>query len=240
MLALATHGCRRICGKRLIRVPLRGYAHPVYCRRGGSDPWVARQVFVLNEYECVPRANDVQYIIDCGANIGCASHYFLSHFPNARVLAVEPDRGNMRVCQQTLSPFGARASFVQAGVWSSEAPMIVTRGSFRDGNEWSFQVRPCADHETCDFRATTLPSLMKSAGFPYVDILKIDIEAAEYEVFSNGPLEWLEKVRYLVIELHDEPCERAVFNAVERFQPNVLRNGELTVFELPHNRKSAS
>ena len=50
-----------------------------------------------------------------------------------------------------------------------------------------------------------------------IDILKIDIEGAEKEIFESGNLDWLSKIKILVIETHDitKPgCARAFFNAL--------------------------
>ncbi|MES1166654.1 MAG: FkbM family methyltransferase, partial [Pseudomonadota bacterium] len=50
----------------------------------------------------------------------------------------------------------------------------------------------------------TLPEFMRIAGFAHVDLLKLDIEGAEHDVLAAPTGEWLPRVRYLVIELHDQ------------------------------------
>ncbi|MGC2830246.1 MAG: hypothetical protein WB994_11450, partial [Candidatus Acidiferrum sp.] len=62
-----------------------------------SDRDVLRQVFIQGEYQAVELSNP-KTIIDLGANVGFASAYFLSKYPTASVLAVEPDPGNYEVC----------------------------------------------------------------------------------------------------------------------------------------------
>ncbi|HEU5171300.1 MAG TPA: FkbM family methyltransferase, partial [Gemmatimonadales bacterium] len=56
----------------------------------------------------------------------------------------------------------------------------------------------------------------QSAG--HVDILKLDIEGAEREVFSEGSAEWIEKVGLIIVELHDHlrPGCRAALDAAVR------------------------
>jgi FkbM family methyltransferase len=39
----------------------------------------------------------------------------------------------------------------------------------------------------------------------FVDICKIDIEGAEYEVFASSPDDVLQRIRYLIVEFHDAP-----------------------------------
>ena len=60
---------------------------------------------------------------------------------------------------------------------------------------------------------------MREVGFETVDILKIDVEGAEREIFSN--CDWMEKVKLLAIELHDRNwagCSDAVDAAAQRFE----------------------
>src|ERR1700684_4468129 len=65
----------------------RGCAHPLYARPGSTDAFVFRNVFVEREYGCVDDLPDVRLIVDCGANVGYASAYFLARHPRARVVA---------------------------------------------------------------------------------------------------------------------------------------------------------
>jgi methyltransferase FkbM-like protein len=57
--------------------------------------------------------------------------------------------------------------------------------------------------------------LVAVSGFTTVDILKVDIEGAEVQLFS-GNLDWLERVRALLIEFHDESRQESDFDAIMR------------------------
>ncbi len=196
-----------------VALRIRGVKSPVYVRPGTSDSDVVRQVFGYREYECVARMRDVQFIVDCGANVGLTSVFLLSRYPNARLVAIEPDPGNMAVCRRNLAPFADRAVCIEAGVWSVSAPMVVVRGTYRDGRDWAHTVRPCAEGEAPDFRAVTVPQVMAEHGLTRVDLLKVDIEGAEAEVFNAAAPEWLSGVRAIAVELHGDACERAFFGA---------------------------
>lgn len=213
----------------LRRLRLQGYRSPLYYRENTSDADVINQVFVRREYECIAHEPNVSMIIDCGANIGCTSYFLLHHYPDARLIAVEPDAGNMAVCRRNLRPFAGRVTFVQAGVWSTPDPLRVVQGAFRDGREWSFQVRPVVAGEKPDFVGTSIESLLAADGASKVDILKIDIEGAETEIFREGHDGWLENARLLAIELHGPECERAFASALSQYQWEIRRSGELTI-----------
>ena len=53
------------------------------------------------------------------------------------------------------------------------------------------------------FRAYTVDEILDESGFDRIDILKIDIEGAEKEVFEGDVGRWISRVNLLVLELHD-------------------------------------
>jgi FkbM family methyltransferase len=214
--------------RAIVRLP--GYSHPLHFRIGTSDVQVVEQVFVRREYAAVAALPDVSFIVDCGANIGCTTFYLLHRYPHARAAVVEPDAGNMAVCRRNLAPFKGRVTFFEAGIWSSAGPMVVERGKFGDGAEWSFQVRPASAGEKPDVNAVTLPGLMAAAGFPRIDLLKMDVEGAEAEVFGAGCDPWLRLTRNIAIETHGPACEAAVQGALTGYRREESVSGELTVF----------
>jgi FkbM family methyltransferase len=66
-------------------------------------------------------------------------------------------------------------------------------------------------HDTV--RTTTLQALLdRYFKDKMVDICKIDIEGAEYELFDSSPDELLRKIRYLIVEFHDPAKTPAVIN----------------------------
>ena len=67
------------------------------------------------------------------------------------------------------------------------------------------------------------------AGFPHIDLLKVDIERAELAVFSETAQRWLPKIRNLCIELHGPDCEAALFGALSGYNFDLKRDGELTI-----------
>ena len=197
----------------LFEVRPRGYGFPVYLRAHTSDVFVFDQVFYREEYAPLNRVRDPRMIIDCGANIGCTSAYLLGRFPNSRLVAVEPDSGNIKLCRTNLRPFGDRARSVQAGVWPRDGLLRIERGGFRDGREWSFQVRECAVGEEAEVGAVSISTLLLQEGVKRIDILKVDVEGAERLLFSDGCDEWLDRTDCLAVETHDALCRETVLRA---------------------------
>src|SRR5438477_11598669 len=134
----------------------RNASHPLGGRVHTSDGKVFYQVFARLEYSCVDELKDVKLIIDCGANVGYSSAYFLSRFPDAKLIAVEPDSGNFQMLQRNLAPYGDRVRLVQSGVWSHSCGLVISEERFGDGGEWAIQVRETRAGETPQMTAVDI------------------------------------------------------------------------------------
>jgi FkbM family methyltransferase len=185
--------------------------HPLYCRAGTSDLDVFGQIFVQREYRCLDDLAEANLIIDCGANVGYSSAYFLTRFPSSTVICVEPDPGNFRALQSNLEQYDGRARVLHSAVWSEKVGLVIDESRFGDGREWARTVRAIRDGEAPTISAIDIGTLIGESGHERVSILKIDIEGAEEIVFSSRHNDWIEKVDNIVIELHGERC-KSVFN----------------------------
>jgi len=170
-------------------------------------------------------------VLDLGANVGFSSAYFLSVFPKAQVVAVEPDDRNLLVCKVNLSPYGDRAIVVHGAVWSKPCKLRLLRGKYGDGREWATQVHESIEGEgsPTEIEAWDVGRLIDLAGGGPVDLLKVDIEGAEMSVFGNSTGSWLHKVRNICIELHGADCQEVFFAALEDFDYELGHSGELTI-----------
>ncbi|MFO0954455.1 MAG: FkbM family methyltransferase [Isosphaeraceae bacterium] len=218
----ADHSRRRSLGAHVADAPLlalkiKGLPHPFHVRERSSDTFVVDEVFVYNEYRGVAAEEDVRFVVDCGANIGCTAVYFLEKYPNARVIAFEPDADNARVCRKNVEPYGGRCEVRQLGVWSEETGLVVERvGPGPEGtNQWGYEVRPCRPGEAPEIQAVTLESVLRESPHGVIDLLKIDVEKSERVIFGANTDAWLPHVRAIAIELHDEACRKAYHDAVE-------------------------
>jgi FkbM family methyltransferase len=212
-----------------MKIKPRQTLHPVVARlRGSSDMDAFSQIFAWEEYACLRSVPSPRWIVDLGANVGYSSAYFLSCFPGARVIAVEPDPENLDFCRRNLAPYGSRVQVVPGAVWSSRTRLALSRGTFRDGREWATQVSAVADPEA-PVEGYDMPSILEMIGGGRIDILKVDIEGSELDVFSHHSSSWLSAVGNICIELHGADCERVFFEALSGFDYVLQRSGELTV-----------
>jgi FkbM family methyltransferase len=208
---------------RLGRLRVRGVEHPVWFRYGSSDLFVFWQVFLKEEYRSVPGG---RRILDVGANVGYASVYFLARDPESEVVAVEPDRRNAEILRRNLAPYHARATVVEGAVWSQ--PMGIKVGSAAAGSEWAIKVRPCETGETPDVEAFDVPGILSHRDWEGVDVMKVDIEGAEVELFRSSP-SWITRVRAFAIELHGAACESSFKQALGQHHFTFRLSGSTTL-----------
>jgi FkbM family methyltransferase len=197
--------------------------------RRSSDLDVFRQIFINQEYLSLRSLKDVSSVLDLGANVGYSSAYFLNCFPNACVVAVEPDDRNIQACRINLKPYGDRVLLVHGAVWSECTKLCLSRGTFGDGREWATQVMESSEGSAGDVQAWDVGSLIDMAGGAEIDLLKVDIEGAEIAVFGETAKRWLPRVRGICIELHGPECQETFFNALTDFDYELERSGELTI-----------
>jgi FkbM family methyltransferase len=207
----------------------KGLSGPVFYRPRESDRDVFSTIFIEREYSCLDAEDIRGLILDCGANVGYSSAYLLERFPASHVVAVEPDAENFRMLQKNLARFAGRVVCVNGGVWSKKADLVVSHGAYRDGRAWAVQVREAREDETASISAFAIADLLEIAGDDRIALLKMDIERSEIEVFRNGDMSWLDRCERIVIELHDDECERAFHEAIRGHGFRVSRCGELTV-----------
>lgn len=189
---------------------------PLICRGGTSDIDVFKHVFVLGEYAAI-ELPDRGLIIDCGANVGFSTVYFLERFPHVRVVAVEPDPDNFRMLERNTRSYGERCTCLQAGVWPEPTSLRVVDTARGDGRAWARGVEAVtSEPRPGDIRAVSIDELMRQAGVDCVTLLKVDIEGGERELFARQTDNWLGRVERIAIELHGEECTAVYRAAVDK------------------------
>jgi FkbM family methyltransferase len=203
---------------------------PLKCRPNTSDIDVFRQIFLTREYRCLDEVRDAAgLIIDCGANVGYSSAYFLSRFPKSYLIAIEPDPGNFSLLETNLAPYENRYRAICSAVWSHPVGLLLSEVPFRNGMEWARTVREARDGEKATMTSIDIGTLLKTSGYDRISILKVDIEGAESIVFSSNYETWIGKIDNLVIELHNAECRSIFRKAISNVKFCVSECDELVV-----------
>lgn len=190
---------------------------PFELRNNKSDKAIFFQVFYEKQYDLYgidfPQATK---IIDAGANIGCASIYFSLRFPNADIIAIEPEESNFGLLKRNALLY-TNIQSIQAGIWDKNEKLSLANPE-GGAAEFMFESKT-VDNGAVD--GITIKSILDLQHWSKVDIIKLDIEGAEKEVFSANDLSWLKNVKLLIIELHDrykKDCTKTVFKALDQFE----------------------
>jgi hypothetical protein len=103
---------------------------------------------------------------------------------------------------------------MQAALWPIERSLTI---SDHDNGEWAFFVTErSATDSTNEVPSITIKQILQKIAVDRIDLLKLDIEGSERELFSSAET-WLDKVECIVVELHDRwrpGCAKAVYSAL--------------------------
>lgn len=198
------------------RVALPNLRHPIHLRKKTSDFKAFCQVFIDREYAI--NFNAPKIVLDCGANIGLFAIHMKSKHPEATIICVEPDPENFEALKRNLAAY-ENVYFENCGIWSYNTKLKVY--DKHNAGKWGIVVEE--DLVAGTIPAVSIPSLMRKYNLACIDVLKLDIESSEKQLFSANYAEWLPKVRNLVIELHDfmlDGCSQSFFKAVSEVLTN--------------------
>ncbi len=168
-------------------------------------------------------------IIDAGGNIGLTALFFANRFPSSSIISLEPDTENFTLLSSNVLAY-KNITAIHCGLWSKDAYLqVIDQGK---GNN-AFTVKETTAQAKDAIKAICIETIMQQQQWKQIDILKIDIEGSEKEVFQNGYASWLPKVKVLIIELHDRMvpgASKAVFSAIDQYDFSMDIKGENLVF----------
>lgn len=178
---------------RFTKLELKLFDKKVIAPDSASLLFLVKELF---EFEIYRFKSDTKepLIIDCGANIGFSSIYFKRLYPDAKIIAFEPDPYIFSYLEHNIASFGfERVELINKALWSSETELeFYSEGA--DGG----RIKELGDNEQIIKIKTERLSkyLMQKVSF-----LKLDIEGAEYEVLHECR-ELLGNVQNIFVEYH--------------------------------------
>ena len=220
-----------LANKDLTSINIPGLPHKVYLRKGTSDARCFNQVFLEQDYDFEIDFRP-QFIIDCGANIGLSSLFFQKKYPGAQIIAVEPEKSNFEMLQMNTKSY-SNIECLNYGIWNRNVNLKITEQS-KEKDKWGFTVTETQEEGNGAIKAITISEIMKRYGKNEIDILKMDIEGSELEVFSSNYEDWLPKTKIIMMELHDRErkgCGKAFFQSLFNydFSINQYYKGEIVM-----------
>jgi FkbM family methyltransferase len=221
-----------------------GVPYNMHLRLRTSDIAVFCENLVDDQYEWeYPKSPNI--IVDAGANIGLTAVLYANKYPQARIFAIEPEPSNFEMLKKNTKLY-PNITAVHAALWKEDCDLEILNPEVDLWGFWGFQMRKpesAGDPGRKGLaRGITLRELMTKYSIDYIDLLKIDIEGAEKEVFE-GSTEWIDEVGAIVIELHDRfkpGCSRAVDVATRNFEVSQNRGDTRFLRRSEETDKTAS
>lgn len=195
-----------------------------------SDFSVFLQVFYHEQYlniVSIAQLNNIKvnYILDLGANVGYTSIYFNQYFPDAKILAVEPDVNNFIQLSINTQDF-RNIETINCAVWPYEASLTLKNYI---SDDWGKSFEETKDTNSNTVNAYSILQLQKMKDYSHIDIIKMDIEGAEQAIFEHE-VDFLKQTKLIAIEIHDDLADRPKINQALRSQGFILSDiGELTI-----------
>ncbi|WP_189959420.1 FkbM family methyltransferase [Streptomyces alanosinicus] len=191
----------------------------VLVRKNQSDLLILWQMFVRRFYELSAtyaldkEIETLDTIVDLGGNTGLAASYLTARYRPRTLLTVEPVPENAAVLRRNaaLSPLdwiveetaaaGAAGTleFTISGYWAActGVPEVT---AFRRARPYRLENRLA--RPGIRVPAVSVDDLLERNGIAHVDLLKVDIEGAEADIFGR-PQPWMDRVERVVLEVHD-------------------------------------
>jgi FkbM family methyltransferase len=153
---------------------------------------------------------NLKIVFDVGANVGDMTMSMCKAFPDATVHAFEPYSETFKTLRARVeaSPYRDRVKLHSFGFYDQKAtaPLHVT--SFHGAN--SLVAISSAYHAfnphireegSEDVQLVRLDDFVAEAGIVHIDLMKVDVEGAEYEVFAGGVRTMSSMVEAVICEM---------------------------------------
>lgn len=189
-----------------------------------TDGVVFKSVFIDKDI-FIPDIENVRFIIDAGAYAGFTTLFFAINYPEAKILAIEPEKNNFETLTKNVRMF-SNVEVINAALWHENKKLYLDD---RNTGDWGFQVKENkSENHVSGTDSVTVQDLLNISGMDKIDIFKIDIEGSEKYLFENSS-EWINNVRVIFLELHDrivEGCTETLKEAIDHNLWNYEFKGE--------------
>lgn len=150
----------------------------------------------------MPLGVEPKRILDLGANIGLGLLALHDKYPQAWLAGVETDPRNLPLLIHNLAANKIQVSLLSAAV-SGEPGILGLRIGDNSARSTLIQGDPIHPSHAAviDVPCLTMPQILDRLGWETVDLLKVDIEGAEENLFSGSP-QWLSRIEAIVLAIH--------------------------------------
>lgn len=187
------------------------------------------EIFKVQEYRFSARTRS-PFILDCGANIGMSVLYFKKLYPQAKIVAFEPNPETFKLLERNVQQNQLRdVQLVNAAVAENDGEMEFSVND--DETVWSLSdtgithaYADPAGHKTIRVNKVRLSSYITEP----VDYLKLDIEGME-EIVVREIEEKINSIEEIWLEFHHNVANQD--NNLDHLLAMLSRKGFMLAFE---------
>lgn len=212
------------------KVMIRGRS--IYVRTNTVDLDVAVACLYHEEFGHV-RLPSPKFIVDAGANIGASTIFFSERYPDAQIIAIEPEENNFDLLKKNIES-RPNIDAMRAALWGYDDKRKICN---RHTGNWGYTVAGAASDiqsTAQEIDCVSITSLMKKYDVNSIDLLKMDIEGSEKNVFEHSS-SWIDTVKVITVELHDKICEgctQTFYSAASDFQSFEKHGEKVTAYKI--------
>jgi len=180
--------------------------------RDMADITTVAAIFAEDEYASDISRDKVKTILDLGSNIGVSVAYFRMRYSDAHIYAVEADPGNFRRLEENCRDM-VGVTLIHVAIGDKTGPIkFHSNESSVSGSLYQRE----GDRNTNIIDGFTIDDLVESYRIGLIDILKFDIEGAEFDAFPASP-RTLRETRIAMGEVHPDIGNRFADDFIKLF-----------------------
>jgi FkbM family methyltransferase len=200
-------------------------------RKYSRDLLVFEGFFIFDDYlpyiEQIKKKLNVQFIIDAGANIGCASLYLLEHFPKAKIVCIEPESSNYELLLKNMhiNFLEKNTVCIRKALWNKNQELELRKIEEFPDDGYHVMQEGKTDKVIDKVLTCTLDDILAETKQVCIDLLKIDIEGAEKVIFHDKEHinQFLPKTKVIIMEVHPKFIDvQEIENILKTYNFNVI------------------
>jgi len=202
----------RSLGKVPIRIRLRS-GRRISCR--ANEMFQIVEAFISGDYENAEISYpEARAVLDVGANIGVATIWFSERYPLARIFPIEPSSETSARLLRNINRngLGNRVTVLTVALGEGGRPLHLVFGEHSGLSHTDTE-----PHEGSQIVwSADLKTILEIVG-GHVDVMKLDCEGAEYDIFLGAESQTLSQIDNIVGEYHgpDPSAHASLFSRLE-------------------------
>ncbi len=188
--------------------------HPVYKIRGGGQIETRGGTTDINDVVVVVSGNEYPpellgiegvsnpVVLDCGGHIGSFSIFAKKINPQSQIWIMEPVGGNRDLLAKNIAANNLQnITVIPFALYGQNGTFYIDL-SGKQFDALNISSEKPAHEDFLQVEALTLPEVINRYQVPRIDLLKMDVEGSEYNIFERSMPTFSSSVRRVIMEFH--------------------------------------